>query len=117
MEVSPAMPRQRPHSRYLAMDSELKGFSAIASNFWQTAEKLRTEAVQATAEQNWKAHWTVPSAICLYHAALDCFINEEIAIALARAGAASDDALTHEGRSIQDMTLKPKKPRRFVIGH
>src|SRR5215471_7966882 len=87
MEVSPAMPRARPHSRYLTTDSDQKGFSAIASNFWRTAEKLRTEALQGTAQQSWKVHWTVPSAICLYHAALDCFINEEIAIGLARARA------------------------------
>ena len=108
------MPRQRPHSRYLTTDSDQKGFSAIAPNFWRTAEKLRTEAVQATAQKSWKVHWTVPSAICLYHAALDCFINEEIAIALARAGdAASDDPLTHEARSIQDMTLNQKKLESF----
>ena len=109
------MPRARPHSRYLTTDSDQKGFSAIAPNFWRTAEKLRIEAVQATAQQSWKVHWTVPSAICLYHAALDCFLNEEIAIALARAGAASDDydSLTHEGRSIQDMTLNQKKLENF----
>jgi hypothetical protein len=108
------MPRPHPHSRYLPTDSDQKGFSALAPNFWRTAEKLRTEAVQATAQKSWKVHWTVPSAICLYHAALDCFINEEIAIALARAGdAASDDPLTHEARSIQDMTLNQKKLESF----
>jgi hypothetical protein len=113
MEVSPAMPRARPHSRYLTTDSDQKGFSAIASNFWRTAEKLRTEAVQATVQQSWKVHWTVPSAICLYHAALDCFINEEIAIGLARARAASDDPWTLEGRSIQDRTLNQQKLESF----
>ena len=107
------MPRTRPHSRYLITDSDQKGFSAIAPNFWRTAEKLRTEAVQATAQQSWKVHWTVPSAICLYHAALDCFINEEIAIALARAGAASNDPWTREGRSIQDKTLNEQKLESF----
>jgi len=113
MEASPAMPRPRPRSRYLTTDSDQKGFSAIAPNFWRTAEKLRSEAVQATAQQSWKVHWTVPSAICLYHAALDCFINEEIAIWLGRAGAASDDSLTREGHSIQDKTLNQKKLESF----
>jgi hypothetical protein len=61
--------RSRPHSRYLSTDNNQKGFSAIAPNFWQTAEKLRSEAVQATAQQTWKNRWSVPSAICLYHAA------------------------------------------------
>jgi hypothetical protein len=101
------MPRPRPHSRYLTTDSGQKGFSAIAPNFWRTAEKLRTEAVQATAQQDWKVHSTIPSAICLYHAALDCFINEEIALAIARAGVASDDPYAREGRAIQDKTLSP----------
>jgi len=107
------MPRARPHSRYLTTDSDQKGFSAIAPNFWRTAEKLRTEAVQATAQQSWKVHWTVPSAICLYHAALDCFINEEIAIAVARAGAASEGPWTREGRSIQDNNLNQQKLESF----
>ena len=94
--------RPRQHSRYLSTDNNQKGFSAIAPNFWQTAEKLRSEAVQATAQQTWKNRWSVPSAICLYHAALDCFINEEIASALA--GTATDTVLTN-GRAIQDLTL------------
>jgi hypothetical protein len=103
--------RPRPHSRYLSTDNNQKGFSAIAPNFWQTAEKLRSEAVQATAQQAWKTHWSVPSAICLYHAALDCFINEEIASALA--GTATDTVLTN-GRAIQDLTLCKEKLERFV---
>jgi hypothetical protein len=107
------MPRPRPFSRYLSTDNSLTGFSAIAPNFWQTAEKLRTDAVQATAQQDWKVHSTIPSAICLYHAALDCFINEEIALAIARAGVASNAALARKGRSIQDKTLSPKKLERF----
>jgi hypothetical protein len=107
------MPRPRPYSRHLSADDNRSGFSAIAPAFWKTAEKLKTEAVQATAQQDWKVHWTIPSAICLYHAALDCFINEEIAIAIARAGAGSNAALARKGRSIQDKTLSPKKLERF----
>jgi hypothetical protein len=79
-------------------------FSALAPNFCRTAEKLKTEAVQATVQQSWKSHWTIPSAICLYHAALDCFINEGIAIAIAL-----DDSLAQEGRLIQDKTLNARK--------
>lgn len=103
------MPRARPYSRYLTTDNDQKGFSALAPNFWQTAEKLKTEAVQATVLQSWKIHWTIPSAICLYHAALDCFINEEIALAIARTGLPSDDPLAQEGRLIQDKTLNAEK--------
>ena len=61
----------------------MDGFSSISIGFWRTAEKLRYEAAQQTANQSWQVHWTVHSAICLYHAALECFINEEIALRIA----------------------------------
>jgi hypothetical protein len=105
------MPRPRPYSRYLSTADNLSGFSSIAPAFWKTAEKLKTEAVQATVQQGWKVHWTIPSAICLYHAALDCFINEEIALAIA--GSGGNAAVQDEGRSIQDETLNQKKLDRF----
>jgi hypothetical protein len=116
-----AMPRPRPYSRYLSTNDNLSGFSSIAPAFWKTAEKLKTEAAQATLQQEWKVHFkqewkvhfTIPSAICLYHAALDCFINEEIALAIARTGTAGNGAVQDEGRSIQDETLNEKKLDRF----
>jgi hypothetical protein len=74
------MPRARAYARYLTTDNDQKSFSALGPNFWRTAEKLRAEADQATAQQSWKVYWTVPSALCLYHAALECFINEEICV-------------------------------------
>jgi hypothetical protein len=102
------MPRPRPYSRYLSSDDDQKGFSAIAPNFWRSAEKLRTEAVQVAAQQN---HWTIPSAICLYHAALDCFINEEIALAMALVDSTGREGLLLQdrGRLIQDKTLSADK--------
>ena len=105
-------PRPRPPSQYLSTDNNQKGFSAIAPNFWQTAEKLRSEAAQTTAQHTWKAHSTVPSAICLYHAALDCFINEEIASHMFLTGTPTDSVLTN-GRAIQDLTLRKEKLERF----
>jgi hypothetical protein len=106
------MPRPRPYSRYLSTDNNLSGFSSLAPAFWKTAEKLKTEAVQATVQQEWKVHFTIPSAICLYHTALDCFINEEIALVITRADTAGNSA-AQDGRSIQDETLNEKKLDRF----
>jgi hypothetical protein len=105
------MARPRPHSPYLSTTDTAMGFSSIAPAFWKTAEKIKSEAVQETAEQDWKAHWTIPSAICLYHAALDCFINEEIAAALAASN--SDASAAQNGRAIQDMSLSKKKLEEF----
>jgi hypothetical protein len=109
------MPRPRRYSRYLSSDDDQKGFSAIAPNFWQSAEKLRTEAVQVTARQNWKVHWTIPSAICLYHAALGCFINEEIVLAMALVDSTGREGLLLQdrGRLIQDKTLSADKLDNF----
>jgi hypothetical protein len=101
--------RLRPHSRYLPTDATLSGFSSIAPAHWRTAEKLRNEATLETAQQNWRVHWTIPSAICLYHAALDCFINEEIALAVAL----TEGTLAPGGRTIQDNTLNAKKLNAF----
>jgi hypothetical protein len=87
------------------------GLSAIAPNFWQTAEQIKIEAIQRTAQQNWPAHSTIPSAICLYHTALDCFMNEEIALAIALTE--GNGALIEAGHAIQDLTLCEKKLDRF----
>jgi hypothetical protein len=69
------------YKRYLDTTEQPSGFSTLSSTFWRTAEGLRDDAVRLTANQHWMTHWTVPSIVCLYHAALDCFINEEITIA------------------------------------
>ena len=105
------MPRPRPYTPYLLTNDGTAGFSSIAPYFWQTAEKIRSEAVRETADQAWKTHWTIPSAICLYHAALDCFINEEVALALARSN--NDETTTQAGHAIQDDTLSGQKLEKF----
>jgi hypothetical protein len=93
------------YARHLDTDAAQQGFSSIAPSFWRTAEKLRNEAVQQTAEQSQPAYWTIHSTICLYHAALDCFLNEEITLRGALTGA----PLTDGGYQIQEMTLKAAK--------
>jgi len=97
------------HARHLTTETAQLGFSSIASAFWRTAEKLRDEAIKQTAGQSWPAHWTVHSAICLYHAALDCFINEEITLRGALTGIPLDNC----GYQIQGMTLHAEKLDRF----
>lgn len=74
------MAKKPEYARYVASDEALSGFSAIAPGFWKTAERLRDQAEKDTANLTWRTHWTIHSTICLYHAALDCFINEEITL-------------------------------------
>jgi hypothetical protein len=94
---------------YVVTDNALSGFSSIAPSFWTTAEKLRDDAVQLTSKQSWPTHWSTHSAICLYHAALECFINEEIALRAALTNA----SLTNGGYQIQGMTLRAEKLQKF----
>jgi hypothetical protein len=104
------MTRPRPHSRYGATENEQIGFSSLAPAFWRTAEKLRNEVVHRNATHD----TAIPPAICLYHAALDYFINEEIAITLAVfASDGRDAALYQSGYAIQDMTLREEKMKKF----
>jgi hypothetical protein len=110
-EPKRARRRRRAYSHYLATGQHQTGFSEIAPSFWQTAEKLRSEAVEATSRQTWKAHSSVPSAICLYHAALECFINEQVALAIALKGGTRD--VIEAGHSIQDDTLCEAKLKVF----
>jgi hypothetical protein len=86
--------------------------AGCSAPIWKTAEKIKSEALRETAEQEWKTHCTVPSPICLYHAALECFI-EEIALALARSN--DDPTTTEEGHAIQDMTLHEQKFEKFTF--
>jgi hypothetical protein len=105
-EKASPMPRTPPdYERYVDADDSMAGFSGIALGFWRTAEKLRDEAEKETAGQGWRTHSSIHSAICLYHAALECFINEEITFSTARL---ETKKLT-EAYRIQGETLNAKK--------
>jgi hypothetical protein len=101
-----AMPPK--YERYVDSDDALTGFSGIALGFWRTAEKLRGEADKQTAGGAWRTHWSTHSTLCLYHAALDCFINEEITIFIARLSTDQEKLLT-EAYRVQGKTLNNKK--------
>ena len=99
------MAKTPKYARYVDAEKGLHGFSSIAPGFWRSAEKLRDEAIQQTKGQSWPTHWTTHSIICLYHAALDCFINEEITLKAVLAGS----QLSNTAYEIQGMTLNAKK--------
>lgn len=108
------MARKPPtYERYIDSDNALVGFSGIALGFWRTAEKLRDDADKQTAGQAWRTHWSIHSTICLYHAALECFINEEITLLVARLSTGQDKFLI-EAYRIQGITLNDKKIDGFL---
>jgi hypothetical protein len=96
------------YTRYVDSNQALKGFSTIALNIWKDAERLREHAQKQTSTQTWRTHSSVLSAICLYHAALECFINEEITFYTARLGT-DHEKLLIEAFRIQGDTLNAKK--------
>jgi hypothetical protein len=103
------MARKPEYARHLSTEDGLIGFSSIAAGFWRTAEKLRNEALQQTAKQSPPTHWNTHSAICLYHAALDSFLNEEITIW----GMLTNTSLAKGGHQIQGLTLNAQKLNEF----
>jgi hypothetical protein len=88
------------YERYVEADGPT-GFSAIAPGFWRTAEKLRDEVIKASEKES----QTIYSMVTLYHAALDCFINEEIT----RHGALTGSSENSAAYAIQGDTLTDKK--------
>jgi hypothetical protein len=102
-------PRLRTFTQYLSTEDSILGFSSIAPTYWRTAENLRVAAEIETANQTWRVHWTVHSVICLYHAALECAINEEIALFMALSGGVP----TLDGRIAQEATGKAKLDAAF----
>ena len=97
------------YARHIPSNNGMSGFSAIAPHFWRTAEKLRHDVERQTAGQSWPTHWTVHSAIVLYHAALDCFINEEITLRETLLGTGP----TSHGHEVQGDTLRSEKLDEF----
>ncbi|MFY9835381.1 MAG: hypothetical protein WAK55_02740 [Xanthobacteraceae bacterium] len=77
----------------------------------RTAEKLRDEPVKQTTKTSPPTYWTVHSAICLYHAALECFINEEITVQ--STPTKTKVSPINSGYEIQSMTLHERKLDEF----
>ena len=63
------------------------------------------QSEKETKDLTRRTHWSVPSAICLYHAAIDCFINEEVTLFEALAHIEPTEA----AHAIQGNTLNAKK--------
>ena len=103
------MARPPKYEQHLDTEDGHDGFSSIAPHFWRTAEKLRSDAIQQTVNQSPPMHWTIHSAICLYHAALDCFLNEEVTIC----GMLTGIPLETRGYEVQKLTLHSAKLDKF----
>jgi hypothetical protein len=112
--------RSRQYSPFLQQPyATMLGMSSAAPGYWRTANQLLREAARERLgkPQQSQSHFTVPSAICLYHATLDCFMNEELAFSIGYAEKRRDEASARAARRVQDMPLsvsnKNNKPESF----
>jgi hypothetical protein len=105
------MAKKPEYAPYVVSENAIAGFSSIAPGFWRTAEKLRDQAEKETAKLAWRTHWSIHSTICLYHAALDCFINEEITLREVLLGSGP----TAAGQKIQSNTSNTVKVDEFYF--
>jgi hypothetical protein len=74
--------RSRRYAPFFEAANDLRGFSSIAPIHYRSASKLLQQAENVCAGQQWKVCQYVLSAICLFHACLECYLNEELALAL-----------------------------------
>lgn len=107
--------RPRNFTPIIEGEELLKGFTALAPVYWRAAEKLRAEAVAEIAPKaSFDSHVQIVPAIILYHAALDCYINEQLALSLYGLIEKANSARANECRECQDMTLNRRKITAFA---
>lgn len=86
--------RQRsPHSIALRQECATDADIPLAPHFWRSAESLRDEARDLASDANRQMTPFGAPALCLYHACLDFFLNQQFAIWV-RPG--DDDPKRHE---------------------
>lgn len=117
MRVPSRVPRHRKSRRYeqfLEVAEPLQGFSTIAPSHYRSAVKLLQHADRVCAGIEMKFCYYVLSAICLFHASLECYLNEELALAVARLRDPSAGALATRCLALQDRTLGRQKLVEFL---
>jgi hypothetical protein len=112
-------PRQRPRAEDFKAENPMTGFAIIAPYFWHSAELLLQEARRVAAEsKSFPVTRHGAAIICLHHACLDCFLNEELALFIQPAqmsGRADQDEINKRLRSIQDLTGSAKIAEALAI--
>jgi hypothetical protein len=73
------MPRPRKRTIVSHVNVTLQRFGAIAHYHWRTANEIAATAKREAANDSFPHSIHAPSAICLYHAVVECFLNEELA--------------------------------------
>lgn len=101
-------PKKRPRAEDFALQNPMVGFAIVAPYFWLSAELLVNEARRVAAGQgDFPTTRHGAAIICLHHACLDCFLNEELALHIQPAqpsGRADQEDINQRLRGIQDLT-------------
>jgi hypothetical protein len=109
--------RRRQFETFLPVEEPMYGFSLIAPSYYRTAVHLLNESERICAKQQSDTCYYVPGAICLFHASLECHLNEDLAQSMMRTANADQPAIVERCRAIQDMTLGPKKLHDFLAAY
>jgi hypothetical protein len=107
--------KSRQYEQFFEERNEpLIGFSAIAPVHYRSALKLLQQAENVCASRQWKICYYVLSAICLFHASLECYLNEELALSLELLGDKPAGDLFKRCETLQDQTFGRQKLNEFL---
>src|SRR5690606_3159589 len=99
--------RSRRFTEFFQDDDKIEGYSLVASSHWKAAEMLRLKATHGLSRTRNipSMHWLIVPAICLYHASLDCYLNETLAGSMLKLRKAKNTTLIERCQTVQDQTL------------
>jgi hypothetical protein len=113
---TPLPRKSRQYEQFFKVPNEppLVGFSAIAPVHYRSALRLLQQAENLCAGRQWKICPYVLSAICLFHASLECYLNEELALSLELQRDKPAGDLLKRCEALQDQTFGRKKLNHFL---
>lgn len=106
------MSSRKAHRPLTSQPTDRRGFGHISQEFWQSAEKLRRESARHTLP-NSRSFMIIP-AICLFHAALECWMNEHLAVLAGRRARVGQHDQSNAALRVQDKTLNADKVATFL---
>ena len=107
--------KSRQYERFYEAQGAPIGFGAIASGHYKSAILLLQQADNLCASARSKYSPHVLSAICLFHACLECYLNEELSLSLLlQLSRPKDDSVTARCLVVQDKTFGKEKLVEFL---
>ena len=112
----PRRTRPRKYGKFFEHDNPLEAFSEIAPNHYRSAVRLihEGEKISNSESKNFRFSFYVHSAICLFHACLECYINTELALSHMLRRNKPNERFDAQCLVLQDQTLSKSKIINFL---